>query len=575
MKNQEIAQVFETIADLLSVKGEAVYRVLAYRRAAESIRELPQDVVDLWEANELRTIQHVGEAIASKIDELLRTGRLEFYDKLTAELPSGVVDVLKVPDVGPKKAGLFYQALGIDSVAALEEAAVAGKLRELAGMGEKSEAKILDSIQRMKKRQTGRILLDRAAAASELFLGRLRSLDGVLQAESAGSLRRMRETVGDLDLVVAAEDPRAVMAAFIEFPEVDRVRGQGETKASVELEDGLRIQLWVHPAARFGSALQYATGSQAHNVHLRELALAQGLSLSEHGFKKEDGTEILCPEEALVYETLGLPWITPELREDTGELEAALNGELPELLTLDQLQGEVHAHTDWSDGRATMAEMAQAAIKAGLRYLGITDHSQSLGVARGLSPERLLEQRAALDSLQGELGDKIRLLHGTEVEILADGRLDYPDDVLAELDIVIASLHTSLRQPREQITERLLGAIRNPNVDAIGHPTGRLLGSRDPADLDMEAIFAAAGEHGVALEINANPERLDLRDAHARRAVELGCLISINTDAHHPDHLALRRYGVATARRGWVPGEAVINTWSHKQLLTWLGRRRV
>ena len=359
------------------------------------------------------------------------------------------------------------------------------------------------------------------------------------------------------------------MQAFLAFEDIGRVLGKGDTKSSVELNNGLRMQLWVHPPDRFGSALQYATGSKEHSVKLREWSLKQGLSLSEHGFKREDGSEILCADEHQVYQTLGLPWIAPELREDRGEIEAAKSNQLPELVTLEDIRGEMHAHTEWSDGQMTLEEMAKGAMEAGLKYLVITDHSQSLGVTNGLSVDRLRAQRKAIDKLQQKLGAKLRLYQGSEVEILADGTLDYPDDVLAELDVVVASLHTSLRQSRKKVTERLLRAIRNPNVDVIGHLTGRLIGSRDAADLDVEAVFNQAAEHGVVLEINANPERLDLNDVHARRAVEVGCKLAINTDAHHTDHLAFRQYGIGTARRGWVTSANVINCLSPRDFEAW------
>jgi DNA polymerase (family 10) len=572
VNNREVAKIFSDTADLLEIKGEAIYRVLAYRKAAESLSSLGEDINEVWRTNRLRDIPGVGEAIASKINELLSTGKLGFYEKLAAEVPPSLVDVLKVGDVGPKKAARFWKELGITTLEQLEQAANAGRLRDLSGMGERSEARILESIQALRRRESDRISIGVAWPAAQVFLDRLRSLPDVAAAEAGGSLRRMRETVGDLDLIVASDDPGAVMAAFLAFPEVARVRGQGETKSSVELHDGMRVQLWVHPPAHYGTALQYATGSQAHNVRLREFSLDKGLSLSEHGFKPEKGKEIRCAQEEQVYETLGLPWIPPEMREDRGEIKAALEGRLPELVSVDDLKGELHAHSDWSDGQISIEGMARAAADLGLEYLVISDHSRSLGVANGLSIERLEEQRKVIAKLQKSLPE-IRLLQGAEVEILADGRLDYPDEVLAELDVVVASLHTSLRQPREKVTRRLLNAIWNPHVDIIGHPTGRMIGAREAADLDMEAILNAAAEHDVVLEINANPERLDLNDAHARRVVELGGLLAINTDAHHPDHFGFRLFGAGVARRAWAPAEAVINTWPLERLLDWVGGR--
>lgn len=573
LKNREIAEIFETIADLLEIKGEGVYRVIAYRRAGEALRSLGRNVNIVWEENGLEAIPGVGKAIAAKIDELLRTGHLEFYEKLTAEVPPGLVDVLKVGGVGPKKTALFWKELDITTIDELEHAARTGELRQLSGIGERSEARILENTIALKRQQTGRVLLGAAWTTAQKLLSRLREIEGVQRAEAAGSLRRMRETIGDLDLLVSAADTPLVIQAFVAFPEVDHVLGQGVTKASVELIDGLRVQLWVHPPERFGSALQYATGSKGHNVRLRAAAQKAGLSLSEHGYQDQEGDLIFCPEEEEVYGVLGLPWIPPTLREDRGEIKVAKKGELPQLVKIEDLKGELHTHSVWSDGKSSIMEMAEAAIELRMEYLVISDHSRSLGIAGGLSIEDLRAQRAEIKRVQKEIGKKLTLLQGSEVEILANGELDYPDDVLQELDIVIASLHTSMRQPRGQVTERVLRTIKNSHVDIIAHLTGRLIGKRDPADLDVDAIFRAAVEHDVALEINSNPERLDLKDTHAHRALELGCRLAINTDAHHPDHFAFRRFGVGTAQRAWAEAPSIVNTWPLDRLQAWLESR--
>jgi len=570
--NQQLAEIFQTIGNLLEIKGEVIYKILAYRKAADSLSVLSRGAYDYWQEGKLTEIDGVGKAIAEKIDELFTTGRLEFLDKLTAEVPASLADLLQVPDLGPKKIALFWRELGIIDLTGLEAAARAGKLRSLPGMGEKSEAKIIAGIESLSRRTT-RTPLGKAWPAAQQMLDVLRTAPGVVAAEAAGSLRRMRETVGDIDLLVAAKDSAPVMQAFTKLPGVLRVLGSGETKSSVEFNDGLRAQLWVHPPERFGTALQYATGSKDHNVRLRELALKQKLSLSDQAFTREDGSELLCSTEEEVYTTLGLPWIPPELREDRGEVQAARTGKLPGLIEMGDLVAELHSHSTWSDGRYTIKQMAEAARERGLRVLAITDHTPSLGITRGMTTEALREQRAEIDAVQKELGDSILLLQGAEVEIRADGTLDYPDEVLTTLDIAIASLHVSLRQPREQATQRLLNAIRNPHVDLIGHPTGRMIPNREGADLDMEAIFAAAAESGVALEINAYPDRLDLNDIHARRAIELGIPLSINTDAHSPKDLDMLFYGVATARRGWVEARQVINAWEPEHLLEWLRGR--
>ena len=571
--NHELATIFQKIADLLEIKGELIYKILAYRKAADSLENLGIDASALWQNGKLTEIPGVGKAIAEKIGELLSTGSLEFLNKLEAEVPPTLADVLQVPDLGPKKVALFWKQLGVTDLAGLEAAARAGKLQSLPGMGAKSEARILAGIEALSRR-TGRTPLGKAWPFAEQTLSVLRLVPGVKAVEAAGSLRRMRSTVGDIDLLAAAADSAAVMQAFTGLPDVARVLGQGETKASLEFSHNLRAQLWVHPPERFGTALQYATGSKDHNVRLRELALKKGLSLSDQSFLRSDGSELLCATEEEVYAALGLPWIPPELREDRGEVEAAQSGKLPDLIQLSDMRAELHCHSTWSDGRLSIIQMAGAAIQRGRKVLAITDHSASLGVAGGLSIDEIKAQRKEIDAAQAELGDKIRLLQGAEVEILADGALDYPDDALAGLDIVIASLHSSLRQPREQVTARLLKAMSNPHVDIIGHPTGRMIPNREGADLDMDAVLKAAAEHQVALEINAHPARLDLDDIYARRAIQMGIKLSINTDAHSESDMDLLHFGVATARRGWVRPQDVINTLQPDQLVHWLKDRR-
>jgi DNA polymerase (family 10) len=571
--NQQLADKFRQIGDLLEVKGEVIYKILAYRKAADSLENLGWEAYDLWKEGRLTDIQGVGKAIAEKMDELFSTGRLEFQERLEQEVPATIIEVLEVPDLGPKKAALFWKQAGVTDLAGLEAAAKAGRLRGLPGMGEKSEAKILAGIEALKRREK-RISLGKAWPFAQQLLADLRQAPGVVRVEVAGSLRRMRSTVGDIDLLAAASDSRAVMAAFVGHPQVLSVMGQGETKASVEFKNNLRAQLWVHPPERFGTALQYATGSKDHNVRLRELALKQGLSLSDQAFLREDGSELLCATEEEVYAVLGLPWIPPELREDRGEVQAAKEGKLPHLIEIGDLKAELHSHSTWSDGTSTIREMAQAAMARGKKVLAITDHSGSLGVAGGLSIEDLHKQREEIRAVQAELGDALVLLQGSEVEIRADGTLDYPDEVLAELDIVVASLHSSLRQPREQVTQRLINAIRNPHVDIIGHPTGRMIPNREGADLDMEAVLAAAKESGVVLEINAHPARLDLDDVYARRAIGMGIPLAINTDAHSPSDMDLLHFGVATARRAWVEAGQVVNTWDAEALKATVDSRR-
>ncbi len=573
MTNREIAEVFASIGDIMDILGENRFKVLAYRRAAENITNLGQDLRSFWRAGTLQEIPGIGAAIAEKIDELLTTGHLEFYERLQEQVPAGVVSLLQIPDVGPKTAKLLWEELGVQSVAELEAAARAGRLRELRGLGARSEAKILAGIEVLNRR-SDRISLGTAwPVAVELLEGLRTTCPQVEEVAVAGSLRRMRATIGDVDLLAASQAPAAVMRAYAALPLVAEVVLSGPTKTSVRLHNGLQADLRVLEPERWGTALQYFSGSQAHNVRLRELALKKGLSLSEYSFKREDGSEILCRDEAQVYAELGLPWIPPELREDQGEIQAAQAGALPDLIEREAIRGDLHVHTDWSDGVTTLAEMAEAARRLGYEYLVISDHSQSLGVARGLNAERQREQRAEIDALNERWND-FRLLQGCELEIKADGSLDLPDDVLARLDLVVASLHTSQRQDREQITRRMLNAVTSPYVDVIGHPSGRILGQREESAVDLDAVIEAAAGSGTALEVNATPSRLDLDDVHVRRAIGLGVKIAINSDAHHPDGLDNLAYGVATARRGWATTAGVLNTMTLDELLSWKEARR-
>ena len=572
MTNRELADTFALVADLLEIKGEVIYKTLAYRKAAESLSALGRDVNDIWQQGgqkALLEIPGVGKAIAEKIDELLRTGELGYLERLKLEVPAELATLLQIPDLGPKKVGLFHRELGILSIEQLKKAAQAGKLRDLPGMGEKSEAKILTGIESLTRR-SGRQPLGEVLPFAQDLIAEIRKVPGVKAVEMGGSLRRMRATIGDIDLLVGANKPEAVIEAFAGMPNVARVMGQGPVKCSVEFHNGMRAQVWVHRPERFGTALQYATGSKEHNVRLREMALDKKLSLSDQAFAREDESEILCASEEQVYKILGMPWIPPEIREDRGEIQAALKDELPKLIETRNIRAELHAHTTWSDGQTGILELAQGAKKRGYKVLAITDHSPSIGLVNGLTPERLLEQRKEIDKVRKKMGDTLLLLHGIELEIRADATLDLPDEVLAWLDIVVASLHVSIRQPRAQATARLVAAMRNPHVDIIGHPSNRMLPDREGADLDWDVVLQTAAETGTALEINANPKRLDLDDVQARRAIEMGIRLAINTDAHHPDHLEFLSFGVATARRGWVTTKDVINAWTPKQLQAWL-----
>lgn len=574
MDNKKIARILSLIADLLEIRGEVIYKILAYRRAAESITELGQDIKQIYQKGNLQDIPGVGEAISDKIGELIETGSLTYLEELKAQVPPTLVELLDIPGLGPKRVGQFWKELGVTTLDELYAAAENQDLRKLDGIGPKTEENILSGIASLKSR-SGRTRLGDALPLAEKLLQTLRELPSVAAAETGGSLRRRQETVGDLDLLVASKQPRKVMEAFIHHPDVQEVVSHGEVKSSVVFEGGMRAQLWVHPPERFGTALQYATGAKDHNVRLRELAQDLGYSLSEHGLlQMDEENELLFDDEKELYQALGMSWIPPELREDRGEIQAAKEGRLPELITIHDVQSELHSHSTWSDGKYSITEMAKSALQRGYRILAITDHSQSLGIASGLSPQEIEEQAEEIHRVREELQGDLILLQGIEMEILADARLDFPDDLLATLDLVIASLHTNMRQPRQKATSRILNAIHNPHVDIIAHPTNRLIGKRDPADLDMDAILEAAASSGTALEVNANPMRLDLSDIFVRRAVDLGIPISINTDAHAPQELDYLTYGVATARRGWATADHVINTWDPERLQAWLRRNK-
>ena len=564
MTNHEVAALLRRIADMLDIKGEVIYKSLAYRKAADNVDALGVDINAVRRQGKLREIPGVGEALQKKLDELLGTGRLGYYEDLQAEVPEGVVELLTIPEVGPRKARLLWEKLGVQSVADAERAARAGKLRDLPGLGERSEQRILEGIESLQRRSK-RIPLGVAWPVAQELAQALREQLRIRTVEPVGSLRRMMDTIGDIDLLAAHPQPERATEAFVQLPQVAAVLSHGPTRASVLLHNGLQVDLRALPPERYGSLLQYFTGSQAHNVALRALAQTRGLALSEYGFQRGD-EEILCRTEEEVYRTLDLPWIPPELREDHGELQAAQAGKLPQLVERHDLRGDLHVHTDWSDGTATLAGMAAAAQRLGYAYLVISDHTQSLGVANGLDAIRLRQQRADIEQLNHGFSS-FRLLQGVEVEIRADGSLDFPDDVLQEVEVVIASVHLALRQNEETITARVVRAMHNPHVDIIGHPSGRLLGERDASRIDLDRILREAAETGTLMEVNSAPNRLDLDDVHIRQAIQLGVPLCINSDAHSSDFLGVVAYGVATARRGWAEARHIANTWPLKRLL--------
>jgi len=590
LTNREVAALLAGVAARLQILDANRFRIIAFQNAAESIRSLAQDINAIDAAGELTNIQGVGKGIGDAIHTLLANGSDAEFDALFAQVPQGVVDMMQVPDMGPKKAKRLWEELGIDSVAALRTAAEAGQLRDLKGFGAKSEEKILKGIEMLAKRAAqGADERTPIGVARPLALHMIAELqarlpaDAIERIEIAGSLRRWKETIGDVDILCVSAQPALVMERFRTLPEVADIRGAGETKSSVVLGNGLQVDLRVVERKHWGAALQYFTGSKEHNVAVRELALKQGWSLNEYGLTATGagdapaGEERFFEEEADLYAFLGLDWVPPELRENRGEVAAARQHALPALITLADLQGELHSHTTWSDGVASVAEMAEAARARGYTYWNVSDHSVGLGIVQGVDGEKLRRQRVEIDAYNrhcAEQGIAFRLLQGSEVEILADGSLGLPDDVMAGLDVVVASIHSAQRQDRETITARCLKAVYNPHVDILGHPTGRLIGSRPPTELDVERVLHACLETGTVVEINANPERLDVNDVYARRAVELGCKLAINCDAHGVDGMDIAEYGVGTARRGWVTAADVVNTRPLPQMLALLKDQR-
>lgn len=584
--NREVAAELALVADLLQIMEANRFRVMAFQNAAEAVRTLGQDINTLHAEGQLESIHGVGEAIAKAIAEMLETGQVQEFEKLKAEVPTGVVEMLHVPDVGPKTARRLWQELNITSVDALRQAAEAGKLRGLKGFGVKSEQKILRGIELAARRSDDRIPLGEARPLAQSLVTSLRSRlpERALQRlEVTGSLRRWRETIGDVDMLAVSDVPDEVIAAFRTLPQVEAVLGSGEAKASVVLTTGMRVDLLVVEAKQWGAALQYFTGNKEHNIEMREIALRQGWSLNEKGLTATgsgaaaEGEERFFEDEADLYAFLGLDWMPPEMRENRGEIELARRHQLPTLVTLGDIRGELHGHTTWSDGTADIAEMAEAARGRGYAYWAVSDHSVGLGMVGGLDPERLQAQAAEIAKLNDRWksqGVDFRLLRGCEVEVLADGTLGLPDEAMAALDVAVASIHSGLRQDRETITARCLKAVYNPHVDILGHPTGRIIGVRPPSELDVERVLQACAETGTVVEINAHPSRLDLSDVYARRAVELGCKIAINSDAHEREGMEMMEYGIATARRAWLRPQDVINTYPLEQMLGFLKDRR-
>ncbi len=570
MKNPEVAQLLYGIADMLEMQNVA-FKPVAYRKAARSVETLSSDIAEVFKSGgreKLMEIPGIGEGIAEKIAEFLETGRLEYYDELKRKFPQHIAELMNVPGVGPKRIKLLHDKLGIKSVAQLEAAAKSHKLSKLSGFGEKSEEDILKGIGVFRTGQE-RALLGYALPVAEEIEHRLRSLKEVVRVSVAGSMRRMKETVGDIDLLASCRGTAAaarIMGFFTAMPEVSRILAKGSTKSSVLLKSGLQVDLRVVDDASFGAALQYFTGSKEHNVAVRELAIRKGLKLNEYGvFRKGTNRNIASKTEEEVYRAIGLRYIEPEIRENSGEVEAAMKNRLPNLIKYGSVKGDFHIHTVKSDGANRLEEMVAAAKKLGYEYVAITDHSRSERIAHGLSIEDMEKWlrgiKAAAEKIKG-----IRVFAGSEVDILPDGELDFPDDLLRKMDIVVGSVHSRFKSTREEMTKRILTALDNKYLDILGHPTGRRIGKREPYEVDLKKIFAAAAENKVLLEINAHPERSDLKDIHAREAKSFGCRFVIDTDSHSTENLKFMELGVAIARRAWLSPEDVANTMHLKEL---------
>lgn len=572
MVNQQIARIFNEMADILEIKGENPFRIRAYRRAAQNIEGLPKDATQMTE-DELLEIPGIGQDLAGKIRHYIETGRVEAYDELKKEVPEGLVLLLSVPGLGPKTAKLLHDRLKIKDIDDLERFAKEHKLSGLPGIKEKTEENILKGIE-MIKRGKERLPIGRVLPMANEILSQLLKKASVKELVLAGSLRRWKDTIKDIDILATSGKPEKVMSAFVHLPMVKDIIMRGPTKSSVVITEGIQVDLRVVEEESFGAALAYFTGSKAHNIRLREMAVKAGLKLNEYGvFRERDNKRLGGEKEEDVYRLLGISFIPPELREDTGEIKAAMEGRLPKLLEFKDIKGDLHVHTRRSDGSHTLEELVKAAKKRGYEYIAITDHTKGLGVARGLNEEKILEEMNEIKAMNKRLRG-FGLLMGAEVDIRSDYSLDFPDEILKRLDIVVASIHSGFRQSKEQLTKRLISAIKNPYVTVIAHPTGRLIGERDPYEVDMEKVFESAREMGKAIEINAYPLRLDLSDTYVKRAKEMKIPIAISTDTHVLSQFDYMIYGVSIGRRGWLEKGDVINTLGRKNLLKWLQKAK-
>jgi DNA polymerase (family 10) len=587
MENLDVTRTLTELADLLEIQGASPFRIRAYRNAVNTVNSLSRPLKDMVAAGEdLTELPGVGKSVAKYIGEFLDTGSISRLDEVAAEFPRSLVQLMRLDGVGPKKAKRLFEELNVRTVDDLAEAIENGRVQKMDGFGVKSADKIVRAIEDHRK-HTGRFQIHETERLISGVLEHVKAAPGVGRVEVAGSLRRRKETIGDVDILAELEgDGTPVVDHFVSFSGAQRVTGAGSTKGSIVLHSGLQVDLRVIPSRSFGAALQYFSGSKEHNVAVRTRAVRQGLRVNEWGvfrvpegeendeppLGKEDGERLAGDTEQGVYEVLGMSWVPPELRENRGEVESATGGKLPTLVTLQDIRGDLQMHSTWSDGKASVEEMARACLERGYEYFALTDHSQVMAMVQGLTPERAREQWSEIEEVQ-ERVPGIRILKSVEVDILKDGSLDMPDDVLEQLDVVVISVHSFMDQDRKTMTERVLRAMQHPSADILAHPTGRRINRREPFELDVEAVLEAAAELSLAVELNANPNRLDLRDVHVHRAKELAVPVVISTDAHSPKGLADMRFGVDQARRGWLEAGDVLNTRSLEEMMGWLGRR--
>jgi DNA polymerase (family 10) len=565
MRNSEVARLLYDISEQLELSGENIFKIRAYSRAARTIEGSTEDIEKIAREKRLEEIPGVGEAIARKIEEYLTTGKLRFYEELKKQVPQELHELVQIPGIGPKTVQYLHKGLGIKSVMELEKAAKEHRLRRISHFGEVKEENLLKSIERYRHRST-RIPLGTAIPLVKEIVNLLNKSGSIERIEPAGSLRRKKETVGDIDIVATSQYPEAAIGTFVHLQVVKDIIAKGSTKATIITHEDIQVDLRIMDRNSFGTSLQYFTGSKEHNIKLRDLARQKGFKLSEYDIEEiSTGRKIYCDTEDEVYEILGLPLIPPEIREDAGEIEAAIKNELPHLIELKDIKGDFHVHTDWSEGTNSISEMVEASKRLGYEYIAITDHSRAMGVAHGMSKERLLDQIKEIHRMNDELDD-FHVFAGIEVDIKADARLDLPDSILKQCEVVIAALHTGQRQTRREITGRLLSATENENVDIIAHPTGRIIGKREEYDVDIDVLLDAAAGTGTVLEINAHPARLDLSDINSRKGKNKGVRFTIGTDAHSALRLGNMEFGVNVARRGWLEKKDVMNSRSYRDV---------